>query len=241
MENEKEIKKIRVLRTIGPILFFIDLIIGGIILFKNYHFLNHKILWIIEGILIGISIVMSIYRIAITKKEYKKQINIGMPIFGLILFLNGALIYSGILYLRISDDEFNESRMSEIQNDILRNSDEITVHIGNVCRKEHEINMDYIAELINEMEFTQIGYNVKECTDDNYYFMVEVSKHDYLLRLEFYHGTPWIEYDLMDGDIFPHMEGFYIKADSVKIEALYKYIIENHEEFHKTEEKKETC
>jgi hypothetical protein len=68
--------------------------------------------------------------------------------------------------------------------------------------------------------------------------MVEVSKHDYLLRLEFYHGTPWITYDLMDGDIFPHMEGFYIKADSVKIEALYKYIIENHEEFHKIEESK---
>ena len=237
MMSEKETKKIKIFNIIGPLLFFIDLFLGIFLLQKDINWWHLKWLWIVEGILISISVFMAIYRCIFIKKEYKSIVYVGFPVLSLILFLNGALVYSGIVYFKNRQDNFNHKRMYEIKEDILKDKNYIDVGFTKTCKKDHCENMDYVAEMIHSMNFSEVGPGVKECVRENVLFSIEVIKNDYSLYLTFYRETPWIYYSLMEGDIFPHTESFYIKGDSVEIDSLYNYINENHDLFHKIEEK----
>ena len=86
--------------------------------------------------------------------------------------------------------------------------------------------MQSVVEMVNDLDFLEVGYGDKKCSRENYLFSVEVIRDEYRLYLRFYRGTSWIEYYFSHGDIFPSTETFYIKSDSVEIEAIYNYIIE---------------
>ena len=238
MINEKKIRLIKFFKIACPILFFVDLGLGIFLLFNDINWWHLKWLWIIEGTLISLSLIASIYRIIITRGEYKKQFDVGLPIFCLIMFLGGAFIYAGIASYIYHKNNVYQKRMYEIQEELLRKKNDVEVCFGNVCREEHNENMDFVVEMVSSMNFKEVGYGEKECIRENVLFNIEEISYDYHLSLTFYRETSWIHYSLMDGDIFPHTESFYIKCDNVEIETLYNYIVENHEEFHKIEENK---
>lgn len=238
MISGKETKKIIILRTILLILFFADLLLGIHLLVKDSQMWSLRWLWAIEGVLIVASIAIAIYRISITKKEYTNYLITGSPVLNLIVFIGGLLIYVGLVAIVIRGYDYDRKRMPEIKEDFSRQASYARVEFGNQCKEKHYYNMQSVVEMVNDLDFLEVGYGDKKCSRENYLFSVEVILDEYWLYLRFYRGTSWIEYYFSYGDIFPSTETFYIKSDSVEIEAIYNYIIENHEEFHKIEENK---
>ena len=187
------------------------------------------------------SLLLGIIRIIFLNiKKLNKSSCYGHPLFRVFVGLFLVAIFGIFVFFQSRIDLENEQEKLAFHNRFKRGNISyvsISFEESDYCEIKHTENLDYLAELINNMEIKSCkNYDVNSKRARDVLFSISFTGYERYYNYVFYQDSPWIYYYFSEGDIFPNTGSYSFEADSVSIEAIYSYLVENHESFHKVEE-----